>query len=181
MIAQGFLVWGSVKKSKIVIGLVAPLGTPLNYIYTIIENQLKNYEYESSKVRLSDFLEGFDLKTPHPKASDSDYIRIRSLMDRGDQLRSLLGGNEALSLLAAAEINSQRPEKEPHKLSGKAFVIHQLKHPDEVVWLRSIYQRAFQLIAVYCPEDVRLNDLKVHRGMKAEEAQELIDRDKGAE
>jgi len=36
----------------------------------------------------------------------------------------------------------------------------QLKHPDEVFWLRRIYETGFQLIGIYSPEEERKEDLK---------------------
>jgi len=170
-----------VEKPEIIFGLVAPVGTPLGYLYNTIEEQLEKNKYECSKIRLSEFLNGFNLKTPYPESDADEYDRLTALMDMGDELRSKLGGGEALSLLAASEINNLRPHKDPKTLPGKAFVLHQLKHPDEVIWLRTIYQSSFQLIAVYCPEEIRYNYLHVHRSLSEDKAKALIERDKGDE
>jgi len=74
-----------------------------------------------------------------------------------------------------------RPTTPPHTLSGKAFILNQLKHPDEVIWLRHIYGNAFHLVGVFCPEDVRFQYLHVARSIPEEDAKKLIARDKGEE
>jgi hypothetical protein len=168
-----------VEKPELVIGFVAPVGTPLTHLCNILTSQLKELGYQSEEIHLSKFLSEFLLNTDEPVAGASDFFRINTLMTRGNELREAMGGGEALALVAAADIQSRRPSEGSRALSGTAFILNQIKHPDEVIWLRTIYGNAFHLVGVFCPEENRLQHLHVGRGMTLEEAKHLIDRDKG--
>lgn len=168
-----------VEKPELVIGFVAPVGTPLTHLCSILIRELDKLDYQGEEIHLSRFLSEFLLNTDEPVAGASDFIRINTLMTRGNELREAMGGGEALALVAAADIQSRRPSEGSRALSGTAFILNQIKHPDEVVWLRTIYGSAFHLVGVFCPEESRLQHLHVGRGMKLEEAKRLIDRDKG--
>ena len=82
-----------------------------------------------------------------------------------------------MALLAAAHINAKRREDEPRHFDGRAFVIRQLKHPDEVLWLRYIYGPAFFLLGVYSPDDVRR--VYLTEKMDENQANHLMQRDEG--
>ena len=168
-----------IEKPELIFGFVAPVGTPLPHLATILISELQVFGYQAEEIHLSNFLTHFNLPTNEASHAASEFERINTLMTRGNELRESLGGGEALSLLAAIDIQSKRPESEPSTLSGRAFVLNQLKHPDEVVWLRRIYGSAFHLIGVYCDEDARKQELHVHRNMTEIEARSLIERDKG--
>ena len=164
---------------ELVLGIVAAVGTPLSHILGTIEGNLSSRGYSVTPLRLSRFLDHFELSTPPPSASAPEHERLHVLMSRGNELRHSLGGGDALALFAAAEVNRYRPEGEPEFLNGRAFLLRQLKHPDEVTALRLIYGAAFQLIAVYCPEAVRLAYLHNLKKIPKDEAQKLVERDRG--
>lgn len=168
-----------VDKPELIIGLVAPVGTPLTHLCSTLTDELNVLGYQCEEIHLSKFLSDFDLPTGEPSAGASDFTRIDTLMTRGNELREALGGGEALALLAAADIQSRRPDAGLRAVSGRALILNQLKHPDEVIWLRTIYGSAFHLVGVFCPEESRLQHLHVGRGMSQEEAKLLIKRDKG--
>jgi deoxycytidylate deaminase len=171
-----------IDKPELIFGLVAPVGTPLRHLSAFLIHALRGqHGYEGVEIYLSQFLTGFNLPTPEPPPNASEYERLNTLMTRGNELREAMDGGEALALLAAVEIQSRRPTTDPGTLPGTAFVLNQLKHPDEVVWLRTIYGAAFQLIGVFCPEEDRKQYLHVGRAMSEEQAEQLIQRDKGEE
>jgi deoxycytidylate deaminase len=133
--------------------------------------------YGVERLHLSSFMNGMTLKSPMPPAGATDYDRINLLMDRGNELRQITGRAEALALLAAAHVNAKRREGQPRHLEGQAFVIRQLKHPDEVLWLRYIYGPAFFLMGIYSPDHVRKDYLT--QSMSADDAARLMTRDEG--
>jgi deoxycytidylate deaminase len=167
-----------ISKPELVVALVAPVGTPLDALQRVFVDVLAEYKYTAEVVTLTKFFEGFQLPTSGLKGSEH-FERIWKNMDMGDELRRRMGGGEALALLAAARLWNSRPKAEPRVHEGKAHIFRQLKHPDEVVWLRRIYGSALHVVGVYCPEPVRREQLHVGLGMSEEEAQALIDRDKG--
>lgn len=168
-----------IEHPELIFGFVAPVGTPLRHLSTVLIAELQELSYQAEEIHLSNFLTGFNLPTREVSLEASEFERINTLMTRGDELREKLGGGEALALLAAIEIQSKRPQCEPFTLSQRAFVLNQLKHPDEVVWLRRIYGSAFHLIGVYCNEEARSQCLHIQRNMTEEEAKQLIERDRG--
>jgi deoxycytidylate deaminase len=168
-----------VHRPEILFAWVAAVGTPLEHLSRVLGDALRTHGYHPRTIRLSDFLKGFTLPTPQPDAEASEYRRLDHLMSRGNELRERMGGGEALALLGAVHIAARRPPEPPHAFPEQAFILRQLKHPDEAVWLRTIYGRAFHLIGVSCPERVRLQYLHVMRGLSESEARELIERDRG--
>ena len=171
-----------VREPEIVIGLVGALGTPIGLIEKSLENELESVGYSADVIRLSDYLVAYDnLPTPEPTESDSADTRLTALMNRGNELRELLKRGDALAMHAAADINQKRPDGLPRALEKKAFVLHQLKHPDEVLLLRRVYGDAFHLIGIYTPQKVRLEYLKKGREISEETAGGLIERDAGEE
>lgn len=163
---------------ELLFGLVAPVGAPLGSVESTLEHLLESRGYVVELVHVSKFLsEGLDLESPLPPAGADEYTRISYLMTRGDELRRLSGGSEALALLTAAHINDQRPVAEPRHLPKRAFIIRQLKHPQEVEWLRRIYGPAFHLVGVYSPRVEREKHLVVVRKMTPDQARELFNRD----
>jgi hypothetical protein len=52
-----------------------------------------------------------------------------------------------------------------------AYIIRQLKHPEEVKLLRQVYGKQFVLVSAYAPEDKRqrrlLDDIKASESTKA--------------
>ncbi len=169
------------EKPELIFGWVAPVGTPLSHLSEALVEELQTFGYTAETIRLSSFLSDFDLPTPEPPPGASEFERLDTLMTRGDELRERADSGEILALLAAGEIRAKRPHEEPRALPGHAFILSQLKNPDEVIWLRSIYGHAFHLIAVHCPEELRKNSLRFTRNMTAEQAAKLIERDRGEE
>lgn len=174
-----------VERPELVIGVVAPVGTPLNYVCNTIEQMLKDRQYDVETIKLSELLDSMTLPTPVPSQSASTFERIMALMNRGNELRTVTEGGEALALLAAARINEKREYRRldgsPPHMSGRAFILRQLKHPDEVLWLRKIYGDSFHLVGVFCPEEARINSLTIEHGMHSDQATLLIRRDESEE
>lgn len=171
----------TVDQPELVFGFAAPVGSNLDIVAGALEDGLDSREYELETIRVSSFLETLDLESPTPPDDADEYERITCLMDRGNELRHLSDSDEVLALLAAARINGERPNDpdiSPYR-SGMAYVIRQIKHPGEVIWLRRIYGRAFHLIGVNCARSTRKEYLTDLRGMNEDEAEEVIGRDEG--
>ena len=166
---------GLTEKPELVFALAAPVGTPLEPIQDAAQEELDKRGYACETVRLSSILaDCLELGLPVPSGSCSELERIMRLMDLGDRLRQVAGRGDALAVLAIARIVESRGGRKPQP--GRAYIIRQLKHPDEVVRFTRTYESAFQLISVYCPEQVRRANL-VRQGMSEADAQMLIERD----
>lgn len=166
--------------SEIVFAMVAAVGVNLNLAEEALSDRLKDYGYQDQYIRITEHVLPKLCKTIKGKKGGSDFDRINQMMDYGDEAR-LRFGNNILAKGAAAEIASRR--KTPQKPNPRtAYIIHSLKHPDEVRELREIYPRGFHLIGVHAHPDFRRKHLMQVRKMTEDEAETLMQRDrKGSE
>ena len=180
--AHGTLDLRVVAEPEIVIGLVGALGAPMEQIFSLLKEEFKSVRYVAELVRLSDYLHAYDnLETPAPAEKAPPDLRLNALMDRGNQLREKLDRGDALAMHAATHIHLQRPPKGPKSLERRAFILRQLKHPEEVLLLRRIYGDAFHLIGVYTPYKVRSKYLRDVVGINEIKTEALLARDAGEE
>ena len=84
---------------EIVIGLVAPYGTPLTYFTTTLSGTMKSKcGYSTELLRLSDYTKLFaGLSEPYPSNDASEAARVAALMTRGDQARKLADSADVLA------------------------------------------------------------------------------------
>lgn len=162
--------------SELVIGLVGAVGTNLEIIKNHLRDILQSFNYEYEEIRISSDIISKLRKTPETK---DNFIRINSLMSEGNTLRELSKNNAILSLAVAAKISSGRDSIDnfPTPSPRKAYIIHSLKHPDEVNTLRQIYSNGFYLIGVYADEKRRLDYLVQNKQIDEKKALSLIIRD----
>lgn len=165
------------RRPELVVGLAAPIGTPLEGFAGDLERALRGREYTTRVHHLSKFLqEGAPYAGPSYSGSES-FRRYMRLMTQGDRLREASRSADLLALYATSEINGMRPGDSPSRhLPGTAHILRQLKHPEEVYRLRSIYGDAFVLLGLYCPREIRCRHLR-DKGMSDPEIAHLIQRD----
>jgi deoxycytidylate deaminase len=164
-----------VENPELVLGLAAGVGTPLEEVQETLRRELSRLAYEADIVHLSHLTRRFRLPTPTPARSSGEAARIDAWMDRGNEARLATGRNDVLALLAIGEIHVRRPtDRAP--LAGHAFILRQLKQPEEVYLLRETYGSGFHLIGAYCPRTVRERFLR-KRGVSKADVERLIDRD----
>ncbi len=174
--AGGELILEGAAPAEMIFAIVAAIGTPLDFVAQSLEEELATRSYASDRIHLSRLMDAFELPTPPPALDAPSYDRLLTLIRRGDELRGKYGP-DALALLTASHINSKRPLKAPRSFPGKAFILRQLKHPEEVYRLRSIYEDGLHVLGLYCPVSVRKHELKTRHVMTEEQADELIRRD----
>ena len=172
-----------VDRPEIVIGLVGALGCPMKRVAEILGEEFVRAGYAAETLRLSDFLEAYsNLSNAPPNSSARAAVRTAALMNRGNELRERFGSGDALAMHVAAHIRQLRPEgADQLSLPERAFVLHQLKHPEEVRLLRQVYGDAFHLLGIYAPLSVRRGQLRNVLSMSDEEADGLLERDAGEE
>lgn len=97
------------KFPEIVLGLVAPYGTPLTYFTTTLQGALKSKcAYDSEVLHLSTYTKMFTgLSQPHPATGVSEAERVDALMTRGNQARELTAKGEVLALCAINDIHGR--------------------------------------------------------------------------
>lgn len=164
-------------ESELVIGLVGAVGTNLELLKVSISEMLKAYSYEVEEIRISKDI----IRTLKNISESSDnFLMANELMTAGNSLRKDSKNNSVLAMAVSALISSSREKDEnntPKPNYRKAYIIHSLKHPDEVNLLREVYTNGFYLIGVYANEERRIKHLVDHRYMSDSQAKELILRD----
>ncbi|WP_038059723.1 anti-phage dCTP deaminase [Thioalkalivibrio sp. ALJT] len=169
----------SFKGPELFIGLVGPIGTNRDEIYTALNDSLHSYGYETKRVRLSSTLHEVDGLEWLPEIHGDEFTRIERHMRAGTKVREITGRADALAYFAVAEIRrlrAQSNEAEPNGLDWQsepellentvqrstAYVLDSLKHPKEIETLRAIYGRAFITISIHTTRSRRVTSLTDH-------------------
>ncbi len=144
-------------------GLIGPVGTDLQVVSEILDQELKNVGYESSEIRLSALLRACaKYKDLAPFGTGPEDERIDAHMNAGNDLRATMQRGDAVALLAVSAIRQKRQELSGtanQAVAKRAYVLNSLKHPGEIEALRRIYGAALFVISVYSPRDERVEKL----------------------
>jgi len=157
---------------ELVFGIVAPIGVDLDFVTNVLEQALQEMDYEASTFRLTVLMAEIAVGLP---LGDAPYVQsYRNRIAYANEVRSLLG-NDALASLAISAIRTFRATERARSRAGlsngegehrdetdeevplarQAYIIRQIKRPEEVVLLRSVYGRQFILISAYAPRESR--------------------------
>lgn len=164
-------------RTSIVFAVVAATGSPLETFLGAFSRLLPKYGYEAVPVRLTDLLKEH-VAEPNSLVWNNEGERIRTLMDAGDEFRKQTKRRDAMALLAALGIQAERGARDPFK--SYAYVIRQLKLPDEVSSLRQIYGDRLFVLGLYSTDAERMKHLATLR-VEREFAAQLIERDEADE
>lgn len=146
---------------EIVIGLAGPIGIDIEAMSDEVGRALKQVGYEHRTVRVTDLMTRF--AAPDVELEGDDYFsNMNYKMDYANRLCELANAPDALVRLIALGIREHRSDilkttqSDAQVVSDTAFVIRQLKRPEEVQSLRRIYDKRFVLISGYGSEEHRL-------------------------
>lgn len=151
------------RSQELVIALAGPIGCGISGVADALEERLKERGYlEVIRIKLSDFLEAAVtdklVAAPRYDENRSDrYNRFRRLQEVGKELRKKTGNPAVLAEFAARQISLDRikrkgkehdPADGPIVPSRTAYIIDQVKRPEEVTLLRALYRNLFYLAGV---------------------------------
>ncbi|CAN5888613.1 anti-phage dCTP deaminase [soil metagenome] len=160
----------------LVFAFVAAVGVNLPIAEAAFNASLKRFGYEVNEIKITR-----DVITRICDASEregeSAFSRIGRMMDLGTAARKKHGWR-ILAEGVAAGIQQLKVTPLAEGKRARAFIIHSLKHPDEVACLRTIYQRNFYLIGIHTAPEMRKQNLSEIRGMSRDEAENLMRRDR---
>lgn len=152
------------KYPEIFIGLIAPVGVNLPNVIRELESELKNYGYnQTSSIKVSDALKTFQVneKYQNENLEDNLYLRYKAFISEGNDLRAECDLKSVLAFTAIASIRSNRSkvfsDGKAHKI---AYIIDQLKTPEEIQVLKHVYGKNFVALAIISDEDSRHSNLK---------------------
>lgn len=153
---------------ELIVGIAGPIGVNIDLISRSLELALRDVGYQSSLIKLTSEMGRFpitdlELLKQVEKFSGPDTFNIymRKMSD-ANALRKQHKDPSILARIAVEAIRAKRSE-----LSGKAkivvprraYIIRQLKRPEEVELLRKIYGKQFVLASAYAPQDQRRTQL----------------------
>ena len=163
--------------TELFFGVVAPVGTDLTSLCSVVTTHLAKFRYTTHILKLSDFLRDDEVAKFHKVtvATTPELKRVQSLMDAGNELRRRTQKNDVLALYAASKVASSRPSDGFQARTANLLLT--VKRPEEVSTLRRIYGPGFFLIGVYTSEDDRLAHLRFEREMTDAQARKVAARD----
>lgn len=147
------------KRPELVFAMVGPLGTRLRKLSDQLTRELKAFGYDVEPIRISDLLCRFPDWTPLDKPGED--ARVRHLQNTANAIRGRHRDGAILARAAIAEIRDRRLRRSGDPdgpVYNCAFVIDQLKHPDEARLLRQIYGDALYVIGGHACWDTRVEE-----------------------
>jgi deoxycytidylate deaminase len=160
-------------RSELVFGLVGPVGCPIHEAGEALESALKRVDYKPHVISISDemdkLLEGMNFPIP----SDGESTLENKIM-KGNAVREAFENNSVLAAEAIRQIikfrikaSKDAGEKDQGKiddaallpLDEHAFIIRQLKRPEEIELLVKAFGKSFVQVSVVTPLDARLQAL----------------------
>lgn len=144
-------------RPELVIGFVAPVGVDVQLLCDAVNTHLRTFQYTSVELRLSKLLERTTAWTPLATNASED-ARISHYQRAGREFRRTLQRGDALALAAIVAIREDRANRtgdSDQPGDSIAYLLNQLKHPDEAELLRRVYGPAFVLIAAHATSATR--------------------------
>jgi deoxycytidylate deaminase len=177
---------------ELVIGMAGPIGVDLDLIARSLGSALTSVGYTSELIKLTAEMERYPIapgalldEVNSWKGTDTHDTYMRK-MSAANALRKQYDDPALLARIAIDAIRARRgdaPNGGPEKVRAKhAYLIRQLKRPEEVSLLRKVYGRQFVLVSAYAPEARRRDRIcdrlrgELSTSAKALEVAHLADR-----
>ena len=186
---------------ELVFGLVGPIGCPIHEASEILASCLKKLDYTPVTVTLSAEMDRLLDAKKSPRDQDSDTSLLMAKIKKGNAVREAFGNNAVLASEAVRQIIDFRRsfaenagEQDEEKLDQQAivpldehaFIIDQLKRPEEIELLVKVFGKRFVQVSVVTPLEQRRRSLVSRLGSEQhgwenvkcrEEADKLIEVD----
>lgn len=144
---------------ELVFGIAAPIGVHIDAICESLANELRIVRYDSHTIKITDLLSDFPSGVEKPRQQDFGSV-ISYKIDHANALCEQFAEPSVLARVAVREVrqlrlsHTQDPDVIPPSV---AYIIRQLKRPQEVQLLRQIYGKQFILISAYGADVDRRN------------------------
>jgi cytidine deaminase len=148
------------ERPELVFALVGAAGVRLDDLLGCLKAELSEFAYESIDIRLSALLGAFSWTAAQEALTEFD--RVRYLQNKGDAFRECLGDGAAMARAGIAAIRTERAKisgSPDTPAWGRAYILRQLKHPEEADLLREVYGTSFVLVAAHAPRSARIKEL----------------------
>jgi deoxycytidylate deaminase len=174
------------RSQELFIALSGPVGSGVPGIRDVLDEILAARGYKTVHIKISEQFteqaERLGLVEEHTSEGSQSFDRIWKMQSLGNTLRKILGDDMAAQLGVLA-ISIHRAKEHPDDAiediepQRTAYIIDQLKHPREVLLLRSIYGDMLYVVGVLCAHERRTQHL-TDMGMSKPLAEKLMARDR---
>lgn len=176
------------ESAELILGISGAVGSGVEFVVESLRRVLEHMGYTVVHLKLSRFIEGLLTKrmVPNWKADYDGRNRYERLQLAGNLLRDAQTTDFLAELSIAVISNHRIIEAEQRGTKSRtvseivpgrvAYIVDQLKHPDEVRLLRRVYGNLFYLIGVLASEQQRVKNLR--RSMEAAAVTAVIERDR---
>ncbi|KYP10312.1 MAG: hypothetical protein A0129_13510 [Limnobacter sp. CACIAM 66H1] len=167
---------------EVVVAFMGAVGCGLARIITEFDDQLKALGYRVIRIKLSEFIKAQAKTGAISISAEEASVAYLTNQSGGNQLREA-HGCEVLAQFAISQISRHRLaiDKECSDLAKApprvAYLVDQIKHPEEVHLFRMVYRSAFYLIGVMSTQDHRFSRL-TDTGLRKEDIESIIARDR---
>lgn len=174
------------KSQELVIAFAGPIGSGIQAVKERVDATLSVSGYQVHHIKISDYLKECITTKLIPvtgEPADTRAERYIQMQDAGNALRSIQTDILAeYAIRRVAEIRTEKIQMETGDVTDflperTAYLIDQLKHPDEVALLRAVYGNLFYLFGVLSVTTRRQNRLS-SEGVESRRISELIERDR---
>ncbi|MFM9928131.1 anti-phage dCTP deaminase [Variovorax sp. H27-G14] len=185
--------FASRQSRELVIAFAGPIGCGIASVINATEEILRQKlgYVDVVSIKLSDFLSQSirdgNVPTPNLESKISTkYRRYRELQQAGMDLRGATGNQAILAEYAIKSIVVHRGQRNPTAMNDArepvvpnrvAYLIDQVKRPEEVALLRALYRNLFYVVGVTKNYTQRV-DFLANEGVKTDEIKDLIDIDR---
>ncbi|MGZ2260076.1 anti-phage dCTP deaminase [Roseobacter sp. A03A-229] len=145
-----------VKDAELVVGIVGRIGVDTKSVVAAIQRELHALHYTSKNVKLTDYLSSKEFEFELVDAPIDK--RYGSRIDACNAIRERSGRADFFVAYAIQSIIEHRAaitDTPDVPASRTAYIIDQLKRPEEAEAFRSVYGKQFVLISCHLPIDVR--------------------------
>ncbi|WP_288588756.1 anti-phage dCTP deaminase [uncultured Methylobacterium sp.] len=177
----------------LVFGLVGPIGVDLEYAQETLIDELKSYNYKSELIHVTKLMDEIECRTVIDNTNL--FTSYSTKIEYANELRKTHETNDLLAAVAISAIQRLQNAyeesvvgKESANKHGNAYIIRQLKTPDEIKLLRSVYGRQFIQVSLHGSPSKREDYLVTKSKIRSngtltekearQEAKDLIDRDR---
>eukprot|EP01035_Chromulina_nebulosa_P037873 gene37873-51140_t len=170
--------FSSIRFPELVFGIAGPIGIDIDAISTALTDALHGVDYQTVPIRLTREIADIPSSIKIPVRQDY-YSQIKYKMDHTSQIcrdnndpawamrfvvdaiRRERGKLQGLDLVEdddhqgdAPYVDVAREDKVRHRV---AYIVRQIKRPEEVKLLRDIYGKQFVLVSAFASEEDRIN------------------------
>lgn len=152
----------------LIFGLVAPIGTKIDLVQKSLETEISSYKYETKIINVSDIIDTI-CKEFRLRENYEGSLRIQDKIKIGNEICKITESKDFLSLAVVSKIKQHQESITtslkselgiPKENKKVAYIIRQLKRPEEAKLLKNIYGDRFIQISANNSQDVRFSVLK---------------------